>query len=142
MQGGSAIEARSRAPVGVSARSQAAPKYAIAGKVRTAAILRNVCIGLLLEAQRAMPPTGTALRTKAKHVPVLALRVARRDRSTRADGAAFGDRVSSSGGERNRRSPLVTVKDGALGRGRDSAPRVWCGGKTMARTPWRRHQSA
>src|SRR5216110_1704481 len=42
-----------RTSVGMSVRSQAAPKYAIAGKVRTAAILRNVCIGLLLEAPRA-----------------------------------------------------------------------------------------
>src|SRR5256885_16927332 len=47
---GSAItRAEGRACVGTSVRSQAAPRYAIAGKVRTAAILRNVCIGLLLE---------------------------------------------------------------------------------------------
>src|SRR2546429_6673467 len=99
-------------------RSQAAPRYASAGKVRNATVLRSACIGLLLEAQRAMPPTGTALRTKANHVPVLAPRVARRDGSTRTDGAAFGNRVSGGAGERNRRSPLVRVKDGALGRAR------------------------
>src|SRR2546423_5457583 len=74
-----------RAAVGASVRSQAAPSHAIAGKVRNAAILRSVCIGLLLEAPRAVQPTGTALRCKAKHVPVLALRVGRRDRSTRGD---------------------------------------------------------
>src|SRR2546422_5336267 len=56
-------------PVAVSVRSQATPRYAIAGKVRTATVLRSVCIGLLLEAPRAMPPTETALRTKAKHMP-------------------------------------------------------------------------
>src|SRR5205807_10231726 len=77
-------------PVGVSVRSQAAPRYAIAGKIRSPTVLRSVCIGLLLEAPRAMQPTGTALRCKAKHVPVLAPRVSRRDGSTRADGAAFG----------------------------------------------------
>src|SRR5437773_8051906 len=108
----------SAAPVGVSVRSQAAPKYAIAGKVRTAAILRNVCIGLLLEAQRAIQPTGTALRTKAKHVPVFGARVGRRDGSTRADGAAFGKPNKWRCWREKPRSPLVRVKDGALGRAR------------------------
>src|SRR2546429_9464600 len=79
----------SAAPVGVSVRSQAAPRYAIAGKVRNATVLRNVCIGLLLEARRAVQPMGTALRTKAKHVPLVASRVARRHGQTRARGAAF-----------------------------------------------------
>src|SRR5437016_1516791 len=118
------------APVGVSVRSQAPPRYAIAGNVRTATVLRSVCIGLLLEAPRAMQPTGTALRTKAKHVPVLARRVARRDRSTRADGAAFGKPNKWRCWREKPRSPLVRVKDGALRRARDPASRVWCGGKT------------
>src|SRR5436309_9019481 len=95
----------SRASVGASVRSQPAPRYAIAGKIRIAAVLRGVSIGLLLEARRAMQPTGTALRSKARHVPVLAPRVGRRDRSTRADGAAFGKRVTGGAGERNSRSP-------------------------------------
>src|SRR5438874_2564422 len=87
---GSATKAIGRTAVGVSVRSQVAPRYAIAGTIRIAAILRNVDIGLLLEAQREMQPTGTAPGTKAKHVPLLAPRVARRHGSTRAEGAAFG----------------------------------------------------
>src|SRR3989442_12376754 len=39
------------ASVGVSVRSQAAPRYAIAGRARTVA-LRSLCIGLLLTERR------------------------------------------------------------------------------------------
>src|SRR2546425_11360283 len=109
-----------RASVGVS-RSQAAPRYAIAGNVRTATVLRSVCIGLLLQAPRAMQPTGTALRTKAKHVPVLAPRVARRDRSTRADGGAFGKPSKWRSWQEKPRSPLVRVNDGQFGPARRSS---------------------
>src|SRR5207249_6858421 len=49
---GPANEAMSRASVGVSVRSQAAPRYAIAGKIRIATVLCGVSIGLLLETRR------------------------------------------------------------------------------------------
>jgi len=54
--------------------------------------------------------------------------------------------ASGRAGEWNRRRRWVRVHDGPPGRGRDRAPRVWCGGQsygvgTMARPPesWRRH---
>src|SRR5947209_2998267 len=49
---GPANEAMSRAPVGVSVRSQAAPRYAIAGTISMATVLCAVSIGLLLAARR------------------------------------------------------------------------------------------
>src|SRR6266480_7845101 len=52
---GSAVnEATGRAAVGVSIRSQAAPRYAVAGKVRIATALRSVCIDLLHESRDAL----------------------------------------------------------------------------------------
>ena len=56
--------------------------YAIAGKIRTAAVLRNVCIDLLLEHNAQCNRRGWHSENKAKHVPVLAPRGARRDGST------------------------------------------------------------
>src|SRR2546429_608438 len=101
------------APVGVSVRSQAPPRYAIAGNVRTATVLRSVCIGLLLETPRAMQRTGTALRTKARHMPS-------RQLNARGWRSPSANRLSGRASERNRRSPFVRVKDGALGRARSS----------------------
>src|ERR1043166_7741834 len=50
---GSAItKAIGRTPVGVSVRSQLAPSHATAGKVKTAATLRSVCIGVSLKQVR------------------------------------------------------------------------------------------
>src|SRR6266550_744965 len=83
-----------RASVGVS-RSQAAPNHAIAGKVRIATVLRSVCIGLLLEAPGAIQPTGTALRTKAKHVPSRRLN-ASRGRSLRDQRVWCGGKTSGA----------------------------------------------
>src|SRR6266576_2120246 len=86
------------AAVGVSVRSQAAARYAIAGKVRIAAILRSVCIGLLLEAPRehATDGDGTPKQGKARAV---------RDGSTRAEGAAFGTGESGAGARPMARTP-------------------------------------
>src|SRR5204862_4315792 len=99
------------------------------------------CIGLLLETQRAVQPTGKALPTKAKHVPALAPRVLRRDGSTRTDGAAFGKpskwpfwRVKPSSD--SRRSGRQSARTSEEVRRRESGAVV----RPMARTPWCRRQ--
>src|SRR5207244_2387823 len=54
------------------------------------------------------------------HVPVLARPVARRDGSTRAAGAAFGESSKCRCWQENWRSPLVGLDDSYAGRARRS----------------------
>src|SRR5438552_7324883 len=109
MQGGSATEARGRAPVGMSVRSQAAPSHAIAGKIRTAPVLRSVGIGLLQEVPRRysslrLDSHSTVQLSKAR-APCWYVRqlgaTAQRERTATPPG----NRVSGGSGKRNRRSP-------------------------------------
>src|SRR5438132_4500154 len=127
-----------RTPVGVSVRSQPATRYAIAGKVRTATVLRSVCIGLLLEARRAVQPTGTALRCKAKHVPRAGASCCASRRLKRPDDNAFG---KPSKWRRWREKPPLALRQGE-GRCARTSEEIRRRESGAVARPWREHHGA